>query len=259
MTKKLNERLITTPGNYGNIIIISGGAGAGKSTAIKKFFETGKYKIRDVDAWKHAFIKLGQITDRFPKFKNMSLKNPDDATAMHQFILDRGIKSKTLELLFRDLKQDRLPNLMFDITGSRIDDILDIVTTATSVGYDAKKINLVWILTDYRIALERNRARPRTVPDQVVIRTHEKSARTFLSVVDGKHQTLFRYLDGGIFVVLGEDQHTVYYDDKQQNVKDFTYFRIKSAGKPVDTIEEFNNKVLKWVKDKVPPRAFQDD
>ena len=76
----LEEKLImyNQGKRYGQIVFLAGGAGSGKGFAIKHFMEKEKFKVRDVDAWKTAFIKLADTTDKYPEIKGLSLKNPRD-------------------------------------------------------------------------------------------------------------------------------------------------------------------------------------
>ena len=43
---------------YGQVIFLAGGAGSGKGFAIQYFIDGNKFKIRDVDSWKEAFLKI---------------------------------------------------------------------------------------------------------------------------------------------------------------------------------------------------------
>ncbi|SVD45352.1 uncharacterized protein METZ01_LOCUS398206, partial [marine metagenome] len=46
---------------YGQAVFLAGGAGSGKGFASKNFMEGEKFKIRDVDEWKKAFIAISRI------------------------------------------------------------------------------------------------------------------------------------------------------------------------------------------------------
>ena len=54
----LYEKLIMFRGGakYGQVAFTSGGAGSGKGFAIQNFMESEKFKIRDVDELKKAFL-----------------------------------------------------------------------------------------------------------------------------------------------------------------------------------------------------------
>ena len=99
----LEEKLImyNQGKRYGQIVFLAGGAGSGKGFAIANFMEKEKFKVRDVDAWKEAFMKLADTTDKYPEIKGLSLKNPRDVMKIHKFVKDKGIKEKSLDLLLR--------------------------------------------------------------------------------------------------------------------------------------------------------------
>ena len=46
---------------YGQIVFMAGGAGSGKGFAQKNFMEISKFKVRDVDEWKRAFMEISRI------------------------------------------------------------------------------------------------------------------------------------------------------------------------------------------------------
>ena len=62
----LEEKLIlyNQGKRYGQIVFLAGGAGSGKGFAIRNFMEKEKFKVRDVDAWKTAFMKLADTTNK---------------------------------------------------------------------------------------------------------------------------------------------------------------------------------------------------
>ena len=62
----LNEKQIIVGGgaNYGQIVFLVGGAGSGKGFALKHFLQGTKFKVRDVDAWKAAFLKLAALKQK---------------------------------------------------------------------------------------------------------------------------------------------------------------------------------------------------
>ena len=172
----LDEKLImfNQGKNYGQVVFMAGGAGSGKGFAQSKFMEKNKFKVRDVDEWKKAFMKLSKD----PRFSNyhavvkrnekgrvlgvdvlkdkpkldytdtkfmdvillgdLDLKNPDHVFILHLSVKKLGIKNKTLDLNLSDLKKGTLPNILFDVTLKDMDDITDVLPTLKEVGYDAK-------------------------------------------------------------------------------------------------------------------------
>ena len=140
----LEEKLImyNQGKRYGQIVFLAGGAGSGKGFAIDNFMEGEKFKVRDVDEWKKAFIKLSDTKKLYPEIKGLSLRDPKSVYKLHMFVKKKGIKDKTLDLLLRDANTSRLPNIMFDITMKDASDIGDVIPKLIEAGYDSKNIHL---------------------------------------------------------------------------------------------------------------------
>ena len=64
----LEEKLImyNQGKRYGQIVFLAGGAGSGKGFAIANFMEKEKFKVRDVDEWKKAFMMIADTQDKYP-------------------------------------------------------------------------------------------------------------------------------------------------------------------------------------------------
>ena len=50
--------------------------------------------------------------------------------------------------------KETLPNLLFDITAKKVSSITDVIKPLIANGYDSKNIHLIWVLTNYHIAVE---------------------------------------------------------------------------------------------------------
>ena len=252
---------------YGQIVFLAGGAGSGKGFAIKNFMQGELFKIRDVDEWKTALMKLADTQGKYPEIKGLNLKNPKDVAKIHRFVKDMGIKDKSLDLLLRDVNSDRLPNIMFDITMKDASDIGNIVPKLTKAGYDAKNIHLTWVLTNYAIAIVNNRNRKRVVPEDIMLSSHEGAATNMYDIIKGK---LPKGLNGGVRVVLNNRDKTIPYVDpdtkkpmktSQGNivVKDFTYLTFKEEGKSVGPEIDIKRQLLGWIAANVPKTKLTRD
>ena len=190
---------------YGQVIFLAGGAGSGKGFAIRYFLEGNKFKVRDVDEWKKAFLKIAAIKRKYPKLRRLNLRKPDDVAKLHDFVDKKGIKDKTLTLMLSQARKGRLPNIIFDITLKKKESITKILPLLMEVGYNPRNIHLIWVLTNYYIAVEQNKDRDRIVPDDILLDTHEGAAITMWQFVNaGTPATL----DGSVHVVLGGRKHT---------------------------------------------------
>ena len=265
----LEEKLImyNQGKRYGQVVFLAGGAGSGKGFAITNFMEGEKFKIRDVDEWKKALMKLADTKDMYPEIKGLKLKNPKDVYKIHMFVKKKNIKDKSLDLLLRDANTRHLPNIMFDITMKDASDIGDIIPKLTEAGYAAKDIHLTWVLTNYAVAIVNNRNRERVVPEDIMLLSHEGAAANMYDVVKGK---LPRGLNGGVRVILNNRDNTIAWADpdtkkpmktKQGDiiVKDFTYLTFKKEGKTIGPEADVKRQLLGWIAANVPKTKLTKD
>ena len=254
----LEEKLIVYGGGkkYGQIVFLAGGAGSGKGFASEKFMQKDLFRVRDVDEWKKAFIKLSADMKRYSELKGLNLRNPDDVFKLHMAVKKMGIKGRSLQLLLRDVRPDRLPNIMFDITFKDTDEIDEAMPMLLRAGYQPRDIHITWVLTNYHIAVKQNKERDRVVPDDIMIGTHTGAATSMYNVIKGN---LPRGVDGQVNIVLNNKNNTIKFksseftsDKKIENVQDFEYFRLKQEGRPIDTSEKAIHKVMTWVKSNIP-------
>ena len=254
----LEEKLIVYGGGkrYGQIVFLAGGAGSGKGFASEKFMQKDLFRVRDVDEWKKAFIKLSADMKRYSELKGLNLRNPDDVFKLHMAVKKMGIKGRSLQLLLRDVRPDRLPNIMFDITFKDTDEIDEAMPMLLRAGYQPRDIHITWVLTNYHIAVKQNKERDRVVPDDIMIATHTGAATSMYNVIKGN---LPRGVDGQVNIVLNNRNNTIKFksseftsDKKIENVQDFEYFRLKREGRPIDTSEKAIHKVMTWVKSNIP-------
>lgn len=254
-TQMLNEKQILFNGGkkYGQIVFLAGGAGSGKGFAIKNFLQGNDFKIRDVDEWKLGFMKLHDTKGRFPELAGLNLRNPKDVFKLHMAVKDSGIKDKSLDGLLSDVSQDRLPNIIFDVTLKELGDITDVLPRLQEVGYDAKNIHIVWVLTNYRVAVTNNAGRDRVVPEDILLKTHEGAAKTMYQIVTG---SIPSGIDGKVAVVLNNRENTIFFDrpnsEGEQVIKDFTYLTIKQEGKSPVKRKEVQQQVFDWIKNNIP-------
>jgi len=267
----IEKQIIVGKGaKYGQIVFMAGGAGSGKGFAIKNFVEGEKFKVRDVDEWKKAFLKLSETKKKFKEIRGLDLNKPKDAFKLHKFIQKKGIKEKTLNLLLSNARQGILPNLLFDITLKDKGSITEILPSLMSVGYNPKNINIVWVLTDFAVAIKQNRdpERGRVVPDDIMLQTHEGAATTMFKFIKSGTP---RGVNGGVYIVLGGAKNTVLYRDAKGNaiktgkkkdtivVKDFSYLTMKEPGKKMTTNSGLQQKAFDWIMKNAPRTITNKD
>jgi hypothetical protein len=285
--EQLDEKLITFSNRapYGQIVFMAGGAGSGKGFAINNFIDAAGFKVRDVDEMKTAVGKLDQlgkfsIDDWFKKYasklpeedrahveefvvgKGMSiadvannLKNPNNVAALHYIVHSMGLKDKWLiNMLSGKTNKETLPNLLFDITAKKVSAISDVIKPLVDAGYDPKNIHLIWVLTDYHLAVSNNKDRKRVVPDDILLGTHEGTAKTIWSILT---KGLPSGLNGRIDVILNNRENTITYKDSKGNemkgaVKGFLSLPVKKQGGGILPEKVWKELLYTWISDNGP-------
>ena len=268
----LEEKLIILGGDkkYDQVIILAGGAGSGKGFAQRHFMSAANYKIIDTDAMKFALINLGkkindhekskEPTKKYgqkyeevkPTFKailayvqSMKLKDPKNTATLHALVGDMGADDKQIINMFLPFTGTRsvLPNLLFDRTLKNEKAVIETTSFALNAGYKPENIHVVWVLTNYRIALKRNKQRlERRVYNDILFATHAGAADTMLNIVFKDYAkygingdiAVVIAMDRGIFTINGKKMEAgtvkIQGNSGQDVVTDFTYFRVKKAG-----------------------------
>jgi dephospho-CoA kinase len=272
--------LINNGKKYGQIVFLAGGAGSGKGFASTNFMEKEKFKVRDVDEWKTAFMKIGALKNKYPEIKGLNLKKPADVVKLHAFVEKLGIKDKTMNALLSGIKNKKiLPNIMFDITGKDINSISKMMPNLLNAGYNPANIHMVWVLTDYQLAVINNRTRPRIVQDDILFQTHTGAANTMFDLIKNKGKKLA--INGEIKVILNNLENTIHWKDDDAGVspenrtsgkyikskdgeklgviKDFTYITIKRRGKPNKTPDQIMQQLYQWIVNNIPESELQKE
>ena len=285
--EQIDEKLITFSNRapYGQIVFMAGGAGSGKGFAISNFIDSAGFKVRDVDEMKTAVGKLDQLgkfsvdawykkyadklsekdrahVEEFVVGKGMSiadvaddLKNPNNVMSLHLIVDAMGLKDKWLiSMLSGKNNKETLPNLLFDITAKKVSSITSVIKPLLDAGYDANNIHLIWVLTDYHLAVSNNKGRDRVVPDDILLGTHEGAAKTIWSILT---KGLPKGLNGRIDVILNNRENTVTYKDSKGNtmkgaVKGFLSLPVKKQGGGVLPEKVWKNLLYKWISDNGP-------
>jgi hypothetical protein len=287
--EQLDEKLITFSNRapYGQVVFIAGGAGSGKGFAVSNFLDSAGFKVRDVDEMKKQLQRLNalgklsiqQIVDRYGKnikpkdleiinrirdagfdLKTMDLKNPDHVYSLHILVKAMGIKDQSLANMLGAAKNPEvLPNIMFDITAKEIADITDVLPDLMAVGYKPNNIHLVWILTNYEMAIQQNKGRDRVVPADILLQTHIGAGNTIWGLVT---KALPKGMNGRVDVVLNNQENTVFYTkrtiDKKTGKRDkavvsgFLTLPVKKQGGGILTENVWRDILFKWVKDNGP-------
>ena len=195
----------------GQLLWLVGGAGSGKGFARANFIENDKFKALDVDELKGQLIKLSKLGKADPTLAKLNLRNPEDVEYLHKYVKDKKLPEKKLTNILKGAKDGTLPNILFDVTLGRKGKIEDLMDRLLKLGYDKRNMHIVWVLTDYSIAVKQNQERERIVSADILLDTHVGSAvemHKFLTTGTPAG------LNGEIHVVLGGNKNTIIYRDK---------------------------------------------
>ena len=179
--------------NYGQCIILGGGAGSGKGFIQSKIL--ADFKKIDVDEFKEMYLKLiesGKIKDD----TKYDLSNPEDVSKLHDKVKAHGWK-KTQRRAFVKARNaettgDRLPNVLWDMVCGELDDITEIIEMAKPMGYT---ITLVWVVCNKETAKIANQIRKRHVSDDIIEKTHNGAYETLSALFDGKYPDIEQFID----------------------------------------------------------------
>jgi len=276
----ITEKLIVFRGKrskFGRVIFLAGGGGSGKGFAMTNFLDVsqGTDKIRDVDEWKGTFQKIAALQKKWPEIQNLDMSNPEDVFKIHMWIKDKGIKDKSLNLLLGDLRSKNLPNIVFDVTLKKRADIENVIPRLLEVGYNPLDIHLVWILTNFDVAIKNNLdpKRGRVVPEEALLQTHLGAATNMWDILKGN---VPKGLNGEIHVINNNRENTVFLkDDKGKPIpnnnpmgplrtlginkkeptfviQNFLSIQVKESGKSLDPPKKMQRKLMFWIRSNTP-------
>ena len=191
------------------------------------------------------------ITD--PKlWKDIDFKDPEAISTMKDLLRGFNVDQKQQIMFFADPNRSELPNVMFDVTlkdmGALVGEVggeAGIAQLLKLAGYKPQNIHVVWILTNYKIAMRQNLTRGRVVNSDIFFSTHRGASGTMQDIVFKQYAKFG--INGDIAVILGGGEGQVEYEVGSYRMKDgreftinqplkypvfrdFKYFRVKKAG-----------------------------
>jgi hypothetical protein len=264
----LLEKLITFGGkaypNFGNVVIMAGGAGSGKGFVLDNLVGI-EGKVMDVDALKTAAAKSPLIRKRVKAETGLDieeiasdLKNPENVGKLHDIIANvLQLDTRKQKVLMRGIlgaAPDRKPNLIFDTTLKDLQKLGNLSRMLTNVGYEKRNIHIVWVVNDIEVAKAQNLTRDRTVPAEILVNTHRGASQTMADIVN-MGTTLKRYMDGDIvfaFNKIGVDSELKVSGNDGSFLKDAKYFYAKKAGKPATPVGKMQKDIVAKISRYVP-------
>ena len=170
--KKLNQILregVYDPGIF-KAFFLAGGPGSGKSFVTAGAFGGTGLKTVNSDAAFERGLKKG----------NLSLKMPDEEEYFRNIV--RAKAKMTTATQLDTYIQGRL-GLVIDATGRDLNTINSQKSQLDLIGYDSY---MIFVNTSLEVALERNKNRPRTIPEYIVTNSWNQVQRNI-----GSFQRIF--------------------------------------------------------------------
>lgn len=167
--------------NIFKAFFLAGGPGSGKSYVVR--YSTGGTGLRVVNS--------DDVFEKYLKDAGLSMKMPPEEWEANQ--KERARAKKVTASRKANYIEGRI-GMVIDGTGAKYDEIRQQKADLEAIGYDT---HMIFVNTSLDVALERNAARERTVPEDVAI-TSWKAVQGNL----GKFSSLFR----GSFVPVDNNQ-----------------------------------------------------
>ena len=264
----LLEKLITFGGkaypNFGNVVIMAGGAGSGKGFVLSNLVGL-EGKVMDVDSLKLASAKSPLIRKRVKAETGLDieeiasdLKNPENVGKLHDIIANvLQLDTRKQKVLMRGIlgaAPDRKPNLIFDTTLKDLQKLGNLSRMLTNVGYEKRNIHIVWVVNDIEVAQAQNAKRARRVPSEILINTHRGAANTMGDIINMGNK-LKKYMDGDIvfaFNKIGVDSELKVSGNDGSFLKDAKYFYAKKAGKAATPVAQMQKDIVAKISRYVP-------
>ena len=207
----------TTYPNFGWCVIFAGAGASGKGFVRRNLLPIDG-KVINVDDFKPYFAKMRGI-DYDPT-------NPEHTNFVHAGVKNARWKEKvTANVLDPNTHSpERLPNLIFDMTGRDPNNtVVDVAADAREAGY---KVMLVWVIANRHEALLRNLQRDRRVPDKVLHTAHNSLATEMPQFLKGDYAG--RYLDDAWLVF--NSTEGIERSDLEGNEKKTAAVRLERSG-----------------------------
>ena len=169
-TETIDEASVVTFGGKtfpknGWCVILAGGPGSGKGYQQDNSIMIDA-KVFDVDKLKSLYVKAakaGKINDK----KDYDFRKQEDVSALHKIVDGKKYDKNIKHNFFAN--NEKLPNVIFDITGKNVAKLKQRCEKVKKIGY---KTSLVWVVSNRDVALVQNLKRPRVVPQDIFHKIH---------------------------------------------------------------------------------------
>lgn len=202
---------------FGWAVVMAGGAGSGKGYVISNRILLPNKTI-DVDELKKQYLKLKiknperykddgisfdkvapEILSKIRNKKKLTvkeideviktvLKNPEYVSILHGIVRNKNWKDEIVNSFLNNANPDKLPNIIFDMTGDAESKLIKTANKVKRYGY---KTALVWVITNFEVAKSRNAKRERSVSDKILTNTHKGAKNAILGFLDKPEATKY--------------------------------------------------------------------
>lgn len=262
----LEEKLITFGGkaypNFGNVVIVGGGAGSGKGFQIDGLIGI-QGKVLDVDHIKKLAIGSTKFAQRVKEetghdIKNFDLKDSSDVFKIHEILSDvYGVTKGVEQAFFSNVltaDPERKPNIVFDVTLKDLTKLRSITSNVTELGYKKENIHIVWVVNDIAVAQKQNKERSRVVPEEILMGTHRGASTTMQDILS-MGDSLKQYMDGDIYITFNKvdvDTSVEKSDQGGSYISVADYVKVKHKKKPQLNPNELSKRVLDKIREYTP-------
>ena len=140
---------------------LGGGPGSGKSWVSKSALGGMGLKVIDSDGAFVSKLKKEKMTLNFAAHNEKEIIKRDQIRS----------KSKQIAGMQLNMALEGRLGIIIDSTARDVEKISSQAANLRAIGYD---IHMVFVNTTLEVALERNRSRPRQLPDEIVINSHKQ-------------------------------------------------------------------------------------
>ena len=165
---------------------LAGGPGSGKSFVSKSALSGMGLKVINSDAAFESKLKKEKMTLDFAAQNEKEIIKRDNIRS----------KSKQIAGMQLGLALEGRLGIIIDSTARDVEKIQQEAQNLRAIGYD---IHMVFVNTTLEVALERNRSRPRVLPDAIVINSHKQIQKNM-----GRLQRIFGSRN---FIVVDNNKH----------------------------------------------------
>jgi len=165
---------------------LAGGPGSGKSFVSKSALSGMGLKVINSDAAFESKLKKEKMTLDFAAHDEKQIIKRDKIRS----------KSKQIAGMQLGLALEGRLGIIIDSTARDVEKIQQQAQNLRAIGYD---IHMVFVNTTLEVALERNRSRPRVLPDAIVINSHKQIQKNM-----GRLQRIFGSRN---FIVVDNNKH----------------------------------------------------